>query len=42
MNRLSQLGVIVLVLGAWQVAAATGQLGAVPTPLVVGRCWDLS
>lgn len=34
-NRLSQLGVIALVLGAWQVAAVSGQLGAVPTPIVV-------
>ena len=34
-QRISQLGVIVLVLGAWQVTAVTGQLGAVPTPLVV-------
>lgn len=34
-NRLFQLGVVVLVLGSWQAAAAAGQLGAVPTPLVV-------
>lgn len=34
-QRVSQLGVIGLVLGVWQVAAVAGQLGAVPTPLVV-------
>jgi ABC-type nitrate/sulfonate/bicarbonate transport system permease component len=34
-NRLFQFSVIVLVLGVWQAAATAGQLGVVPTPLVV-------
>lgn len=33
---LSQLGVFALILGIWQIAAMSGQLGAVPTPLIVG------